>query len=85
MQIMMGLKSLSSCWGISCYLIKDWRFYNILLQRMAVKEALIASGEQNHNIAVVIVLLWASGAFHVIDSGHIGVYKRGGALLNSWT
>lgn len=52
---------------------------------MAVKEALIASGEQNHNIAVVIVLLWASGAFHVIDSGHIGVYKRGGALLNSWT
>lgn len=34
---------------------------------------------------MVIALLWISGAFHVIDSGHIGVYKRGGALLNSWT
>ena len=42
------------------------------------KEAFIAT-------AVVIVILWGSGAFHVIDSGHIGVYKRGGALLNSWT
>ena len=34
---------------------------------------------------VTIFILWAAGAFHVIDSGHIGVYKRGGALLNSWT
>lgn len=42
------------------------------------KEAAIFTG-------VVILLLWASGAFHIIDSGHIGVYKRGGALLNSWT
>lgn len=31
------------------------------------------------------MVLWAAGAFHIIDSGHIGVYKRGGALLNSWT
>jgi regulator of protease activity HflC (stomatin/prohibitin superfamily) len=29
--------------------------------------------------------LYLAGAFHVIDSGHIGVYKRGGAMLNSWT
>jgi len=32
----------------------------------------------------ILALYWA-GAFHVIDSGHIGVYKRGGAMLDSWT
>lgn len=37
------------------------------------------------HLAVTIFILWAAGAFHIIDSGHIGVYKRGGALLNSWT
>lgn len=35
--------------------------------------------------ALTIFALWAAGAFHVIDTGHIGVYKRGGAMLNSWT
>ena len=30
-------------------------------------------------------ILYISGAFHIIDEGHIGVYKRGGAILNSWT
>jgi regulator of protease activity HflC (stomatin/prohibitin superfamily) len=33
----------------------------------------------------LLVLLYATGAFHVIDYGYIGVYKRGGALLSSWT
>ena len=33
----------------------------------------------------LLVLLYATGAFHVIDYGHIGVYKRGGALLSSWS
>jgi len=28
---------------------------------------------------------WLLGVFHVVDEGHIGVYKRGGALLNTWT
>ena len=35
--------------------------------------------------AVTIFALWAAGAFHIIESGHIGVYKRGGAILNAWT
>lgn len=35
--------------------------------------------------ALTIFGLWAAGAFHIIDSGHIGVYKRGGAILNTWT
>lgn len=34
---------------------------------------------------LTIVALWWAGAFHIIDSGHIGVYKRGGAMLDSWT
>jgi len=33
----------------------------------------------------LLVLLYATGAFHVIDYGYIGVYKRGGALLPRWT
>ena len=37
------------------------------------------------NIVGLIAALYFAGAFHVIDSGHIGVYKRGGALLNTWT
>jgi regulator of protease activity HflC (stomatin/prohibitin superfamily) len=45
---------------------------------MAGKEILVF-------LLAVIVALWGTGAFHVIDSGHIGVYKRGGAMLNSWT
>ena len=43
-----------------------------------IKEALLFT-------ALTIFALWAAGAFHVIDTGHIGVYKRGGAMLNSWT
>lgn len=35
--------------------------------------------------ALTIFALYLAGAFHVIDTGHIGVYKRGGAMLNSWT
>jgi regulator of protease activity HflC (stomatin/prohibitin superfamily) len=35
--------------------------------------------------ALVILILYFTGSFHVIDYGYIGVYKRGGALLNSWT
>ena len=35
--------------------------------------------------ALTVFALWAAGAFHIIDSGHIGVYKRGGAVLNTWT
>ena len=34
--------------------------------------------------AAITFALWFLGAFHVIDSGHIGIYKRGGALLNTW-
>ena len=34
---------------------------------------------------LTLLALWWAGAFHVIDSGHIGVYKRGGAMLDSWT
>lgn len=33
----------------------------------------------------LIYFLYQSGAFHVIDYGYIGVYKRGGALLDTWT
>jgi len=36
-------------------------------------------------IVGTIFALYLAGAFHVIDSGHIGVYKRGGAMLDSWT
>jgi regulator of protease activity HflC (stomatin/prohibitin superfamily) len=32
-----------------------------------------------------VVVLYFTGCFHVIDYGYIGVYKRGGALLSSWT
>lgn len=32
-----------------------------------------------------LIVLYFTGAFHVIDSGYIGVYKRGGALLDNWT
>ena len=32
-----------------------------------------------------LLVLYATGAFHVIEYGHIGVYKRGGALLSTWT
>jgi hypothetical protein len=36
-------------------------------------------------LVFTLLALWWAGAFHVIDSGHIGVYKRGGAMLDSWT
>ncbi len=41
----------------------------------------------NSLVAIVgtILVLYLTGSFHVIDEGHIGVYKRGGALLSSWT
>jgi regulator of protease activity HflC (stomatin/prohibitin superfamily) len=35
--------------------------------------------------AFFILMLYFTGCFHVIDYGYIGVYKRGGALLSSWT
>jgi regulator of protease activity HflC (stomatin/prohibitin superfamily) len=40
--------------------------------------------EPPHTV-LTIFALYLAGAFHVIDTGHIGVYKRGGAMLNSWT
>lgn len=33
----------------------------------------------------ILFVLWLTGAFHIVDSGHIAIYKRGGALLNSWS
>lgn len=36
-------------------------------------------------LVLTIFALYLAGAFHVIDSGYIGVYKRGGAMLNDWT
>ena len=36
-------------------------------------------------IAIFLFALYQSGAFHIIDYGYIGVYKRGGALLDTWT
>jgi regulator of protease activity HflC (stomatin/prohibitin superfamily) len=36
-------------------------------------------------IGIFIFVLLQSGALHVIDYGYIGVYKRGGALLDTWT
>lgn len=36
-------------------------------------------------VAFLIFTLYATGSFHVIDYGYIGVYKRGGALLSTWT
>jgi len=50
-----------------------------------IKEALIFTGISYNNVVLTIGALWAAGAFHVIDTGHIGVYKRGGAMLNTWT
>ena len=50
-----------------------------------LEQGLIFFGKQPDNIVILIFALWAAGAFHIIDSGHIGVYKRGGAILNTWT
>lgn len=50
-----------------------------------LKEAIIFSGSKFPHVGVTIFLLWMAGAFHVIDSGNIGIYKRGGALLNTWS
>jgi regulator of protease activity HflC (stomatin/prohibitin superfamily) len=36
-------------------------------------------------LAFLTAMLYFTGSFHVIDYGYIGVYKRGGALLNTWT
>lgn len=36
-------------------------------------------------LSFILLLLYITGAFHVISYGNIGVYKRGGALLSSWT
>lgn len=36
-------------------------------------------------LGFLIIMLYFTGSFHVIDYGYIGVYKRGGALLNAWT
>jgi regulator of protease activity HflC (stomatin/prohibitin superfamily) len=36
-------------------------------------------------VAGTFLALYLSGAFHIIDTGYIGVYKRGGALLSAWT
>lgn len=37
------------------------------------------------NLVAVIFCAYVLGVFHVVDEGHIGVYTRGGALLNTWT
>lgn len=50
-----------------------------------IKEAVIFTGTFCANEAITVFLLWLAGAFHVIDTGHIGIYKRGGALLNTWS
>lgn len=50
-----------------------------------IQQALFFTGKIIPDLALTIFALWAAGAFHVIDTGHIGVYKRGGAMLNSWT
>jgi regulator of protease activity HflC (stomatin/prohibitin superfamily) len=36
-------------------------------------------------IGILLGSLYVSGAFHIIEYGNIGVYKRGGALLDTWT
>jgi len=36
-------------------------------------------------LGAIIGSLYISGAFHIIEYGNIGVYKRGGALLDNWT
>jgi hypothetical protein len=36
-------------------------------------------------ISFFLLLLYFTGCFHVINYGNIGVYKRGGALLSTWT
>ncbi len=51
----------------------------------AIKNLVILTGITVFILGVTLAVLYFSGAFHVIDSGHIGVYKRGGALLNAWT
>jgi hypothetical protein len=50
-----------------------------------LEQALVFLGTSFPHSVIVVFALWAAGAFHVIDSGHIGVYKRGGAILNTWT
>jgi hypothetical protein len=37
------------------------------------------------DIVASIIILWMVGALHLIDEGHIGVYRRGGAILKSWS
>jgi regulator of protease activity HflC (stomatin/prohibitin superfamily) len=36
-------------------------------------------------VAFILWLFYQSGVIHIVDFGYIGVYKRGGALLDSWT
>lgn len=50
-----------------------------------IQQGLIVTGTSFNHTVLTIFALWGAGAFHVIDTGHIGVYKRGGAMLNSWT
>lgn len=60
-------------------------YNNILIKWHYSKKQQYSQVDYFLDSGVTLFLLWASGAFHVIDSGHIGVYKRGGALLNSWS
>jgi regulator of protease activity HflC (stomatin/prohibitin superfamily) len=50
-----------------------------------IQEAAIFSSNVKLILVITIVALYFAGAFHIIDTGYIGVYKRGGALLNTWT
>lgn len=37
-------------------------------------------------VALLVALaFYQSGVIHIVDYGYIGVYKRGGALLDYWT
>jgi regulator of protease activity HflC (stomatin/prohibitin superfamily) len=50
-----------------------------------IQEAAIFSSTVKLILVITIAALYFAGAFHIIDTGYIGVYKRGGALLNTWT
>jgi hypothetical protein len=64
--------------------------YNIIISHVSERWAcfLTASLPSVHRCYYAVGIIftgWLLGAFHVVDEGHIGVYKRGGALLNTWT
>ena len=67
-----------TCFHIYRYILESLknRIYNI---QMADFTAFI------YLLGAIIGSLYISGAFHIIEYGNIGVYKRGGALLDNWT